>query len=211
MLNVLVMYLPLIVFWALLNQQMSRFVFQAERMNGDIGFYTIKADQMLVIAPFFIMVLVPVFNYTVFPCMEKIRLKTPLQKMTIGMIFASITFLLAAYLETQIQKSFISIFWIFPQYFMVAFTEVFLWVANVSFAYTEAPQSMKSVVSAMVYMSIAGGSTVVVTISGLQLFQSQVYEYIFFSGLMFVTTIVFILLAMRYKYQERAESKSQKA
>lgn len=89
-----------------------------------------------------------------------------------------------------------------PQYILAALSEVFLWVSNVSFAYKEAPKSMKSVVSAMVYLSIAGGSLIIFFISGLKLFESQVYEFLFFALLMFVDTIIFIVLAMRYKYNE---------
>ena len=66
-----------------------------------------------------------------------------------------------------------------PQYLIAAFSEVFLWVSNVSFAYNEAPKSMKSVVSAMVYLSIAGGSLIIFLITGIKLFESQVNEFLF--------------------------------
>lgn len=49
LLNVLVLYLPLPFFWALFDQQGSRWTFQATRMDGDVGFYVIKPDQMQVI------------------------------------------------------------------------------------------------------------------------------------------------------------------
>jgi proton-dependent oligopeptide transporter, POT family len=194
------MYLPLFIFWALLNQQMSRFVFQAQRMDGDLGWYTIKPDQMVVLGPFFIMVLVPVFNKWIFPFIALFGLKTPLQKMGTGMFFAGITFLVSAYVEVQINSHFISILYLFPQFFLAAFSEVFLWVPNVAFAYTEAPKSMKSVVTSMVYVSLAGGSLIVFLISGAKLFSSQTYEFIFYAGLMFIDTIVFMILAMKYKY-----------
>ena len=45
-LRVLVIFIPLPVFWALFDQQGSRWTFQATRMNGQIGSYIIKPDQM---------------------------------------------------------------------------------------------------------------------------------------------------------------------
>lgn len=47
-LKVLVLYIPLPVFWALYDQQGSAWTFQAKRMDGYIGFYTILPDQMQV-------------------------------------------------------------------------------------------------------------------------------------------------------------------
>lgn len=47
-LKVLVIYIPLPIFWALYDQQGSGWTFQAVRMNGNIGFYTILPDQVQV-------------------------------------------------------------------------------------------------------------------------------------------------------------------
>lgn len=84
----------------------------------------------------------------------------------------------------------------------MAVSEVLLWVANVAFAYTQSPQSMKSVMTASVYMTVAFGSFIVFLISGLNLFSSQVYELLFYACLMFIDTIIFGFLAVRYKYIE---------
>jgi dipeptide/tripeptide permease len=87
-----------------------------------------------------------------------------------------------------------------PQYILVATSEVLLWVANVAFAYTQAPQSMKSVMTAAVYMTVAGGSFIVFLISGLNIFDSQMYEFLFYACLMVLDTFLFGVLAVRYKY-----------
>ncbi|KAG5683395.1 hypothetical protein PVAND_012680 [Polypedilum vanderplanki] len=202
LLNVLVMYLPLPIFWALLNQQSSRWVFQATRMNGDIGFYKIKPDQMIVLGPIAITILIPLFNQFVFPQLEKLGIKSPLQKMASGMIVAGLSFIVSAYIETQINQHYISILWLFPQYLLVSISEILLWVANISFAYTQAPKSMKSVMTSSVYMSVAGGSLIVFFISGFRIFTSLVYEFLFYACLMFLDTVIFCVLAMRFKYTD---------
>ncbi|XP_070506336.1 peptide transporter family 1-like [Chironomus tepperi] len=202
LLNVLTMYLPLPIYWALLNQQASRWVFQATRMNGDIGWYTIKPDQMIVVGPLLIMIMIPLFNQIIFPILAKFGIKSTLQKMGCGMVCAALSFAMSAYVETKINEDYISILWLFPQYLIVAVSEVLLWVANVAFAYTQAPSNMKSVMTSSVYMSVAGGSLIVFAISGLRLFDSLVNEFIFYSFLMVIDTVLFVFLAKRYRYHD---------
>ena len=110
-LSVLIMYLPLFIYWALLNQQMSRWVFQASLMNGDVGFYTIKPDQMVMVGPLFVLILLPIFKSFVFPLLEKCGLRTPLKKMGIGMFLAVVTFLCSACVEFFIHRSYLSVLW----------------------------------------------------------------------------------------------------
>jgi dipeptide/tripeptide permease len=205
-LNILVMYIPLPIYWALLSQQASRWVFQATRMNGDIGWYTIKPDQMIVLGPLLITLLIPIFNKIVFPLLAKVGIRSSLQKMLCGMVCIGISFIVTAFIEHVIAHNYISILWLFPQFFLAAISEILLWVANVAFAYTQAPQSMKSVMTASVYLTVAGGSFIIFLISSLNLFESQTTEFIFYASLMFIDMIVFGLLAKRYKYIDTEQS-----
>lgn len=82
LLNVMVLLLPMPLFWALYDQQGSRWVIQAAAMNGDIGFYTIKADQMQFVNPFLVLTITPLFEFAIYPLLTKIGIQTPLQKMT---------------------------------------------------------------------------------------------------------------------------------
>ncbi|XP_064350764.1 solute carrier family 15 member 2 isoform X2 [Camelus dromedarius] len=49
--RVLFLYIPLPMFWALLDQQGSRWTLQATRMNGNLGFFVLQPDQMQEMAP----------------------------------------------------------------------------------------------------------------------------------------------------------------
>ena len=71
MLRVLVIFIPLPVFWALFDQQGSRWTFQATRMNGQVGSYIIKPDQMQLFNPAFILILIPLFDQIVYPLFAK--------------------------------------------------------------------------------------------------------------------------------------------
>jgi dipeptide/tripeptide permease len=199
-LNASLMLLPIPIFWTLHMQQNSRWVFQGTRMNGDLGFYTIKPDQMIILNNLFSILMVPIFERLLFPLMAKIGIKTTLQKIACGMFSAAVAFAAAAFVEAKIEEDFIHIFWLTPQYFAITVGEILLYVQSLNFAYNEAPASMKSVMLSFVYLTMAGGNLFMVFISGSKLFESQVYEFLFFAGLMLVDMMIFIVLAIKYKY-----------
>lgn len=103
LLKILVLYLPLPFFWALFDQQGSRWTFQATRMVGDIWGYTIKPDQMQVINPLLILGFIPLFNYALYPMLEKIGVKRPLQKLTLGGFLAALAFVFSGMVELKLQ------------------------------------------------------------------------------------------------------------
>lgn len=199
-LNALVLFLPIPIFWTLQMQQGSRWVFQATRMDGDLGFYTLKPDQMIVFNSIFSIIMVPIFDRILYPLLAKVGFKTPLQKIAVGLSMAAASFVLAALIEMKIEKDFIHILWLIPQYFVMVLGEIMVLIPNYNFAYSEAPASMKSVMVAFVYLTMAGGNLFMIFISGSRLFASQVNEFLFFAGVMLVAMAIFIVLAVRYKY-----------
>ncbi|KAK3710372.1 hypothetical protein QZH41_012301, partial [Actinostola sp. cb2023] len=105
--KVLFMFLPMPVFWTLFDQQGSRWTLQAEEMDGDIGsLVTLKPDQVQALNPVFILVLIPIFEYIVYPILSKCNLLVkPLQRMCAGMMLASLSFVFAAFLHLAVQRS----------------------------------------------------------------------------------------------------------
>lgn len=65
----------------------------------------------VVVGPFFVLILVPIFKSFVFPPLEKCGLRTPLKKMGIGMFLAVVTFLCSAIVEFFIQRNYMSVLW----------------------------------------------------------------------------------------------------
>ncbi|KAK2850152.1 hypothetical protein Q7C36_008935 [Tachysurus vachellii] len=103
-LRVLVLYIPLPMFWALFDQQGSRWTLQATRMNMDFGgVFVVKPDQMQMLNALLILVFVPIFDMGVYPLISLCRINvTPLRKMATGMILAAITFCVAAIVEVNV-------------------------------------------------------------------------------------------------------------
>jgi solute carrier family 15 oligopeptide transporter 1 len=110
LLRVLVLYIPLPIWWALFDQTGSRWTFQATRMNGAFGSSTIKPDQMQVANPFMILLLIPLFDKLIYPFCAKFGfLKKPLQRMTVGGLLTAASFFLSGFLEIELQKTYAKI------------------------------------------------------------------------------------------------------
>ena len=110
LLRVLVIFIPLPVFWALFDQTGSRWTFQATRMNGSLGTGTIKPDQMQVVNPILVLIMLPLFDRVVYPVFNKFGLlKKPLQRMCAGGFLTAASFFISGFLELQMQKTYAKI------------------------------------------------------------------------------------------------------
>jgi dipeptide/tripeptide permease len=198
-LKVVLMSLPIPIFWACLMQQRSRWIFQATRMNGNLGWYTIKPDQMIVINSLMAITLIPFLDKLIYPLLEKVGIKSTLQRLIFGGVLIVIAFTLSTILETQIENNFISILWQLPQFFIIAIAEIFTYLSHLNFAYKEAPPSMKPVMMSLLYLSMAGGDLIVAVISAISIFPSQSYEFAFYACLVLFDVIVLAFLAHNYK------------
>ncbi|XP_071054882.1 peptide transporter family 1 isoform X2 [Onthophagus taurus] len=106
LLKVLLLYIPLPVFWALFDQQGTGWTFQARIMNGDVGFYTILPDQMQVVNPLLILLFIPIFQYGVYPLMDKLHiLQTPLKRLVTGGLLAALAFIISACISLALEAS----------------------------------------------------------------------------------------------------------
>ncbi|XP_040167374.1 peptide transporter family 1-like isoform X2 [Anopheles arabiensis] len=105
LLKILILYIPLPVFWALFDQQGSRWTFQATRMDGELAGYTIKPDQMQVINPLLILAFIPVFESVIYPALSKIGIRRPLQKLSLGGLLAGAAFVLSGFVEIALDST----------------------------------------------------------------------------------------------------------
>lgn len=105
-LRVLFLYIPLPMFWALFDQQGSRWTLQATTMTGDFGAFVLKPDQMQTINPILILVLIPIFDVAIYPLIKKCGINfSPLRRMAVGMILAALAFVAAALVQLEIDKT----------------------------------------------------------------------------------------------------------
>lgn len=202
-LNVIKLFMALPIYWAMYAQCNSRWVFQATKMDGDLGFYTIKPDQMVMLPSVFILVMLPLFDFAVYPVLARIGIKTDLQKVTCGLVLCLMSFVAATIVESEINDKVLSLFCLFPQYFILAASEVFIWVPIMNFSYTQAPDRMKSVMTSFAYVTVALGSMIIIIVSGGNFIESQMNEFIMYSGFMMINIIVFVSMSRKYTFVDR--------
>uniref|UniRef100_H2Y7V4 Solute carrier family 15 member 2 n=1 Tax=Ciona savignyi TaxID=51511 RepID=H2Y7V4_CIOSA len=377
-LRILVLYIPLPVFWALFDQQGSRWTLQAVRMDGYVGSLHILPDQMQICNPLIIVTLIPLFEVTLYPCLRHFNINfSPLRRMTLGMLLAGLAFIVAALVQMMIDENLtrvpdgnqqtslrvinsadcdvsissqllyklnkeynalaldlqnlttssnqgrspsttnalvasrwqlmnfpsvgmrrtisnntegggnrfillrfysfkherlknidcrsnsithstihptyyyyiftlsslslskyfsrfrilignpllppqvaegydlnmytdvypndVNIFWMIPQYFIITLGEVFLSVTGLEFSYSQAPPSMKSILQSLWLLTVSIGNIIVLIVAEARLVPNQADEYFLFAGLIFAAALIFIILAIRYKYVDERE------
>jgi solute carrier family 15 oligopeptide transporter 1 len=109
LLEVLVLYLPLPVFWALYDQTGSRWTFQASRLNMEVipGVINVLPEQMQVVNPALILIFLPLFNRVIYPLFTKCGiLKRPLERMVVGGLLTASAFFISGFLELNMMKTY---------------------------------------------------------------------------------------------------------
>ncbi|KAM4859937.1 solute carrier family 15 member 1 [Thomomys bottae] len=104
--RVMFLFIPLPMFWALFDQQGSRWTLQATTMTGRFGSIEIQPDQMQTVNAILIVIMVPIVDAVVYPLIAKCGFNfTSLKKMTVGMFLASMAFVVAAIVQVEIDKT----------------------------------------------------------------------------------------------------------
>ncbi len=202
-LKVLLVFVPIPLFWALFDQKASTWVLQAKKMEGHVVFgpldFTFEPSQMQFINPALVMILIPLLNGIVFPLLKRRGFTvTSLRTMTVGMFLAVAAWVLAGTVQQRIDAgqtvNIVAQFW---PYVLLTTAEVLVSSTGLEFAYSQAPTSMKGTLMAAWTLTVAIGNLGVsqlakfVTLSGAQLF-------FFWAGAAAVGAISLALIARRY-------------
>jgi POT family proton-dependent oligopeptide transporter len=206
--KVLGIFVFLPVFWALYDQTASRWVLQAEHMNRTVFGHDILASQMQVLNPLLVLIFIPLFTGLIYPAMSRVYPLTPLRRIGIGFFLTAVSFLPPAYVEQQIGLGFTPhIAWQALAYAILTAAEVLVSMTALEFAYTQAPAKLKSLVMGLFLLSVSAGNIFTAGINAVKdsSFLNGKLEgpnyYLFFSGLMFLTAVIYLFVARRYKEQ----------
>ncbi|XP_054081504.1 solute carrier family 15 member 1 isoform X1 [Zeugodacus cucurbitae] len=202
------LFLPLPIYFALLAQQDSSWTFQASMMNMTVAnVITIQPDQAKAMGPILLFILIPLWQYICTPIIRRLfgsEVK-PLHSVTAGGVCSALSFICAGVLQEYINSHpyrYVNIAWQIPQFLLLMLGELLLSIPGLKFAFTQAPASMKSVVTAAWFINNAFGNLIVVALTKLNMFVSQSNEYFFYAVIMLISIIVFAVLAYDYVLQE---------
>ncbi|KAJ1346902.1 hypothetical protein KIN20_001829 [Parelaphostrongylus tenuis] len=72
--NIVLLFCPLFLFWALFDQQGSTWVLQARRLDGRIGWINALPKQINILNPLIVIIMVPVFEGIIYPFAKTVRI-----------------------------------------------------------------------------------------------------------------------------------------
>ena len=200
------------VFWALFDQTFSTWVLQGKKMIPfQIGTYSIGPEEMLSANPILVMILIPIMTTFVYPFLG--RLATPLRRMGAGMVLASLSFVIVAWLQQRIAGGAqLSILWQTAPYVVLTLGEVLLSTTGLEFAFREAAPSMKSTIMGFWNLTVAVGNLLVTGITSMargvlgtpagQDVSVTPTMFLFYAGLTVVVAAAFAVAASFYRYRD---------
>lgn len=205
--NVLLVFAFIPVFWALYDQNGSEWVLQAQDMNLLFMGITWQPEQVQAINPILILLFIPLFTFAIFPFFNRMGLRvTPLRKIGVGLVLTAISFVIIATIQSWIDAgSNPNIAWQLLAYAVLTAGEVLVSLTGLEYAYTQAPQSMKSTIMACWLLTVTMGNAIVSQINTsiehggfFAQFKGASYYWLFF-GVICVTTLIYLLVAPRIK------------
>ncbi|KAF2876579.1 peptide transporter-like protein PTR2 [Massariosphaeria phaeospora] len=167
------------IYWLTYSQMLNNFISQA----GQMQLHGIPNDILPNIDPITIIILIPLLDSLIYPFIRsKLHLAfPPITRITFGFVIASLAMVYAAILQSRIysagpcytfpsrceagrtsQDKFtpneIHVAWQAPAYILVALSEILASITGLEFAYTQAPENMKSFIMSLFLLTSAGGS-----------------------------------------------------
>ena len=208
MLKLASIYVFVSVFWSLWDQTASAWVLQAQNMDLEFLGRKWLPSQIQTANPIFTLAFIPLFSYVIYPAIDKVFPLTPLRKIGLGLFLTVPSFLIPTWVETQIARGLHpNIGWHFLAYALITAAEVMVSVTSLEFAYTQAPNRMKSFIMSFYLGAIALGNgftalfNVFIQNPDKTSKLTGVQYYLFFDAFMLLTAITFIFSALRYKEQ----------
>ena len=205
--RIAMVYVFILVFWALWG------TLQAEKMDLHWMGMNLIAAQVQTANPIFILLFIPLVNYVIYPAIDKVFPLTPLRKIGIGLFLTGLSFIVIVWIQGQIDAGLRpSINWQLLAYAILTLGEAMVSITGLEFSYTQAPNTMKSSVMALWLFTVAGGELFVGLFNGWVLNPDGTrkltnYQYFeFFTALMFVTAVVFVIVSCFYKGQTYLQS-----
>ncbi|MBC8309894.1 MAG: MFS transporter [Phycisphaerales bacterium] len=158
-LKLAIIFIFIAVFWALFDQTGSSWVLQAEDLNRNwLGMHWLSS-QIQAVNPIMILIYIPVFQFVVYPLINKVWKLTPIRKISLGLFVMVAGFAMVGMVQSWVDAGERpSIGWQVLAYAILTASEVMVSITGLEFAYTQAPKRMKSVIMALFLMSISLGN-----------------------------------------------------
>ncbi|MEZ6045417.1 MAG: POT family MFS transporter [Planctomycetaceae bacterium] len=235
-LKLLPIYILVSVFWSCFDQTASAWVLQATSMEHQLGnLYlfgskigswlpgwlsdvTILDSQMQAVNPIMILIFIPLVSRYLYPAIDRFFKLTYLRKICIGMFLCGVAFtitsLIQKYIDTHGPNSVHIQIQILP-YFVITLSEVMVSITCLEFSYTQAPNSIKSLIMSIYLLSVSLGNFITYLINvlimredGSQMLEGADYYWLF-TGITFGAAILLSLVSLGYREVHYLQGESE--
>ena len=178
------LYIFISIFWALWDQSNGNsWTVQAQSglmdkhlfgfLSGIPAFaglasYEMLPAQLQVVNGLYILIMIPIFTFGVYPLLGRFFTVTPLRKIGIGFFFTAASFVVVAWIENQIQNGHsVSLWWQISAYGVLTASEVLVSITGLEYSYKQAPPVMKSTIMSLFLLSTSVGNGLTATVTDL--------------------------------------------
>ena len=209
-LRLLILFALITPFWSLFDQKASTWVLQADHMTKPEWF---QSSMMQALNPALVMILIPFNNLVLYPLLAWFGVKvTPLRRIGVGIAVTGLAWIVVAGLQLAMDGGdSLSIMWQILPYALMTFGEVLVSATGLEFAYSQAPISMKGVITSFWYLSVTVGNLWVLLANSSVKSDSVVayiqttgmsvtaFQMAFFAAFCLCAALVFSLYARNYQ------------
>jgi POT family proton-dependent oligopeptide transporter len=219
-----VVFAFIIVFWSLFDQIGTTWLIQAKSLDRMIpegvpligGLELLPAQIAAVFNPLFILLLIPVFNYGIYPLIDRVFPLSPLRKIGIGLFTMSAAFSMVAVVQMSVDAGNTPhMGWQILACAFLTCAEVMVSITGLEFAYTQAPRQMKSFILSLFLLTVSLGNFLTSGVTwaltsetGLSKL-SMTQELWFWAGLIFVAAAIYVPVAKWYKPKEYLQEEAE--
>ena len=159
------------IYWTCYGQMLNSFVTQSSMLE----LHGIPNDFLQVFNTVSLIVLIPLFEYVVYPIIRRFTPFRPISKIFFGFTFGSLAMVWACVLQHYIYAAppcynhplscpdgpnHVNVGWQIPAYILISLSEIFASITGLEYAYSKAPSSMKSTIMAMFLFTNAFGAAI---------------------------------------------------
>lgn len=217
-LNVLMPVPFVMIFWALWQQNFSSWIVQAEKMDRHFLGVEWLSSQIQTVNPIFILIMLPVFSYWLYPFVEKFVPLTPLRKIGAGLFVTAGAFLVVAMIQTRIDGGARpNIIWQIWAFVILTAGETLVSPTHLEFSYTQGPVKLKSLIMCTYLIAISAGNAFTAVVDwfiqnpdGSVKLHGASY-FMFFVWVMLGTAVLFAIISPFYKGRTYLQDQTQVA
>src|SRR4029453_1011928 len=159
LLNILIPVPFVAIFWALWQQNFSSWIVQAESMDRRLFGIEWLSSQIQTVNPIFILIMLPLFSYWLYPMVEKVIPLTPLRKIGAGLFVTAASFFIVAMIQTRIDAGARpSIIWQVWAFVVLTAGETLLSPTHLQFSYPQGPGKLKSLCTCTYLLAVSVGN-----------------------------------------------------